>query len=183
MNKYLSKLSLNIEPLTIDICDKNDKGYRHSDLGVNSINPAMKTFLESLGVGVLMVEVFYTPPFMNRGIHIDTAQGGDITKLNWVYCEGDHIMNWYEPKPDAPRNIAMTGVSTNYVSYKDSEVNLVHSEKMTTNNIIVQVGSPHNVRNLRYPRWALCFTICYLKDNSRITIAEAQEIFKDYLVN
>jgi hypothetical protein len=183
MNKYLSKLSLNIEPLTIDIRDKNDQKYRHTELGLDTINPDMKAFLESFGVGVLMVEIFYTPPFMSRGIHIDTAQGGDITKLNWIYCEGENIMNWYEPKPDAPRNIAETPVSTNFVSYKDSEVNLVHSEKMTTNNVIVQVGTPHNVRNLRYPRWALCFTICHLKDKSRITIAEAQEIFKDYLVN
>lgn len=58
MNNYLSKLSLNIEPLTIDICDKSDKAYRHSELSIDTINPEMKTFLESLGVGVLMAEVF-----------------------------------------------------------------------------------------------------------------------------
>jgi hypothetical protein len=128
-----------------------------------------------------MAEVFFTPPFLKRGIHIDTAIGGDITKLNWVYCEGDHQMNWYEPKPDAPRTIAETAVSTNYVSYKESEVNLLHTEKFSNANVIVQVGIPHNVRNLRYPRWALCFTICHLSDRSRITVEQAQSIFKDYI--
>jgi hypothetical protein len=181
MNKFSTKVILPHEPLTIDICDKTDREYRHSEVPLDKIHPDMKALLERLGVGILMAEVFFTPPFLKRGIHIDTAIGGDITKLNWIYCEGDNQMNWYEPKPDAPHTISETAVSTNYVSYRESQVNLLHTEKFSNANVIVQVGIPHNVRNLRYPRWALCFTICHLSDRSRITVEQAQSIFKDYI--
>lgn len=183
MNKFSTTVSLPYEPLTIDIRDMSDRVYRHSEVSLDKINPAMKAFLESKGVGVLMAEVFYTPPFLKRGIHIDTATGGDITKLNWIYCQGEHLMNWYEPKLDANHTIAKTTVSTHYVSYQDSEVNLIHTEKFATSNVIVQVGIPHSVHNLRHPRWSLCFTICHLSDKSRITVEQAQSIFKDYICN
>lgn len=180
MNKYLSKVSLNIEPLTIDICNSDDKQYRHYELGLDTINPEMKSFLESLGVGVMMVEVFYTPPFMERGIHIDTPNGGDITKLNWVYCEGEHRMHWYAQKAEG--EVQKNRVATKLVHFTKDQVELLHTEVLTTNNILVHVGIPHNVRNLRHRRWAICLTICKLNSTNRITVAESQQIFKDYII-
>jgi hypothetical protein len=180
MNKYLSKVSLNIEPLTIDICNPDDKQYRHYELGLDTINPEMKSFLESLGVGVIMVEVFYTPPFMERGIHIDTPNGGDITKLNWLYCEGEHRMHWYNQKAEG--EVQQNRVATKLIHFTKDQVELIHTETLTTNNVLVHVGVPHNVRNLRHRRWAICLTICKLNSTNRITVAESQQIFKDYII-
>jgi hypothetical protein len=180
MNKYLSKVSLNIEPLTIDICNPDDKQYRHYELGLDTINPKMKSFLESLGVGVIMVEVFYTPPFMERGIHIDTPNGGDITKLNWLYCEGEHRMHWYNQKAEG--EVQQNRVATKLIHFTKDQVELIHTETLTTNNVLVHVGVPHNVRNLRHRRWAICLTICKLNSTNRITVAESQQIFKDYII-
>lgn len=180
MNKYLSKVSLNIEPLTIDICNPEDREYRHYELGLDTINPEMKSFLESLGVRVIMVEVFHTPPFMERGIHIDTPNGGDITKLNWLYCEGEHRMHWYAQKAEG--EVQKNRVATKLVHFTKDQVELIHTEVMTTNNILVHVGVPHNVRNLRYRRWSICFTISKLNSTTRIPMAEAQQIFKDYII-
>jgi hypothetical protein len=182
MNNFLTNVSLNIEPLTFDVRNPDDKLYQHYELDLNTINPKMKSFLQGLGIKVSMIEVFFTPPYKTRGIHIDTAHGGDITKLNWVYCDGDNIMNWYEPKLDISRIIQNESVSTSYLSYEPDEVNLVHSETLTSNNVIVQVGSAHNVKNLKDPRWAICFTIHHLHDGSRVTVSQAQEIFKDYII-
>jgi hypothetical protein len=180
MNNYLTKVSLNIDPLILDIRNPEDKQYRHYELSLDTINPEMKSFLESLGVGVLMVEVFYTPPFMERGIHIDTPEGGDITKLNWIYCEGEHRMHWYNQIEQG--EVQQNRVSTKLVNFTKNQVELIHTESMTTDNVIVHVGIPHNVRNLRHRRWAICFTVCKLNSTTRIPIAEMQQIFKDYII-
>jgi hypothetical protein len=181
MNKFLTNVKLNIEPLIFDIKNSTDRTYKHYKLELDAVNPEMISFLKSLGIGILMVEVFFTPPFLKRGIHIDTAHGGDITKLNWIYCQGENIMNWYKTKEGVQRIVKATPVSTSFVSYEANEVELIHTEKIINSNVIVQVGIPHNVQNLKYPRWATCFTICKLQDRSRITVEEAHLLFKDYI--
>jgi len=182
MNKFLTNVNLNIEPLIIDIKDSDDRIFKHYKLELNAVNPEIKSFLEKLGIGILTVEVFFTPPFMKRGIHIDTAYSGDNTRLNWIYCQGENIMNWYTPKGGVQPMIKDTLVSTKSLSYNANQVELIHIEKIISGTVIVQVGIPHNVQNLRYPRWSVCFSICKLQDKSRITVEEAQLLFKNYII-
>jgi hypothetical protein len=182
MQDFLTRLSLNIEPITINPCNPEDKIYRHSQLSLDLVTPQMHSFLEKLEVRVGMVEVFFTPRLLARITHIDTDKSGDIVKLNWIYCAGKNVMNWYKPKEKSNPIIEDTPVATKFVSYKNSEVELIHSEILTTNTVLAQVGVPHNITNFMHPRWSICFTIFHLKNDSRITMDEARCIFKDYII-
>ena len=182
MSKYLSRVKIDIEPLTINICDPEDnRVYRHYVLGLDTINPEMITFLASLGVQVQSVEVFYTPRFMERSIHIDTPDGGDITRLNWVYCEGESRMHWYKQLEEG--TLGNSNAEHPLLQFTKKQVELIHSETITNDTVIVHVGIPHNVQNLRYRRWALCFTISKLNRKARFSMEEAREVFKDYLID
>jgi hypothetical protein len=119
---------------------------------------------------------------MSGGIHVDLKTPGDYAKINWVFGGEDSCMHWYTIKDEFKNKPASTSiVSTSYVSYTASEVNLVYSENFRKPSLL-QVGVPHNVINGNQERFAVSMVFSDSKSGLRPTLAEAKEIFKHHLI-
>ena len=182
MNKFVNYVSLNMEPLKFDIRKMTGEKYTHRLLDHSDINPEIENLLDSLGITVGLAEVFFSRPYSEKEIHTDTTKSGDYAKLNWIYSAGDSYMNWYVPTEPGGAEVKQTISSTNYIGYTSDQVVLVHSEKINTASVIVQVGIPHNIKNLTHPRWAVCFVLRNKLDQSRLSVAEAHYLLRDYII-
>ncbi len=179
MNSYCNPLNISIQPLKSDI---DIRSYRRPQeiLPLEVINPEIKDLFLNLGIKITFIEVFYRPPGNIGSIHID-SKGGDYSKINWIYDGKNSVMEWFRIKPgvaDQTTSIE-TSAGTSYISYDESEVELVHRE-FITGPALVQVGVLHRVINPEQDRWCLCFVLCSM-ENRRLKICTATEILKDYI--
>jgi hypothetical protein len=179
-NIYCNKLKLDIPPLveSYDITSVQDS---HTSVSLDQIHPKMREWLDSMGINVIWVEIFYRKPGDHGGVHTDSTPG-DFTKINWIYGGKSSRMFWYtvtDPKAiDRKPNI--TPVDTNYTSFRMSEVKPVYSEELL-GVYLLQVGAPHLVLNPSEDRYCLCFVLTD-KTGKRLTMSESYEILKDYIV-
>ena len=145
---------------------------------VTQVNPALTEWVTTLGLEIQVFETFYCHPNKTGGVHTD-ANGGDITKINWIVCDGDSVMNWYAVKPNVVKIPTPNTLNTLYTQYSSNEIELIHSQQVNFPSI-VQAGVPHDITNGDKDRW--CLSLVLAKNGKRIKMAEALEIFKPYLV-
>jgi hypothetical protein len=144
----------------------------------DDINPDLISVLASLNLTISWAELFYTAPFTFSGPHIDDIQGGDFTKLNYVFGGKNSFMYWWKPKPGVSKPLSKTEIDSHYIRYNIHEVDLIDKQRVQFPSI-VQVGVPHNIHNFEEPRY--CLSIVLRKsDNTRLTMSEAIEIFDEY---
>jgi hypothetical protein len=178
-NIYCNKLNLNIPPLKKEY-DVTTVTALHTSVDLNMIHPAMREWLDNLGITVQWIEIFYRKPGQHGEVHTD-SRAGDFTKINWIYGGKNSKMIWYkitDPKAlDKKPNI--TPVETNYIAYTMSDVTPVYAEELI-GTYLVQVGMPHIVLNPREDRYCLCFVLSD-KTGNRLTMSESYELLKDYI--
>ena len=112
-------------------------------------------------------------------IHSD-AQGGDYTKLNFIFGTGTSKMCWYEP---ISADVGVSGRTDNkepYVTYTPEQVTLIESRSITK-PALVQVGTPHNVVDMSEDRLCIGVVFTNATTGKRPSMAECIEIFKSYL--
>lgn len=179
-NIYSNKLNLDIPPL-IESYDITNVTASHTSVSTDQIHPKMREWLDSLGINVIWIEIFYRKPGEHGGVHTDDSPG-DFTKINWIYGGKNSRMLWYEvTDPKAlNRKPKQTSVATNYIEYSFNEVKLVYSENLS-GVYLLQVGVPHIVLNPHEDRYCLCFVLADKNDN-RLTMTESCEILKDYII-
>lgn len=179
-NLYCNKLNLTIPPL-VESYDVTSVTSPHTSVGADQIHPKMREWLDSLGINVIWIEIFYRKPGQHGGVHTDNAPG-DFTKINWIYGGKNSRMMWFEvTDPKAlDRKAIQTSVETNYIAYSMSEVKPVYSEELL-GAYLLQVGVPHIVLNPREDRYCLCFVLAD-KTGKRLTMSESYEILKDYVI-
>jgi hypothetical protein len=173
LNIPLFKEGVSIEDISKQPIDRlNQKIHLNKDL---------LTFFDSLNLIVLLVETFFKRPGNTDHIHIDNS-GGDYVKLNWVFGGGDSRMCWYKPIDSLNKTVLRTTIGTPYVSYLPDEVIEIESV-VVSNPTLVQVGIPHDVQDVTEDR--LCVSILFLnkKTGKRLTMADARELFQQYLRN
>jgi hypothetical protein len=178
MTVYCKSLNLTISPL-INEADIVKQTERHIEINLNRINPHLTAVLKLLGVRVSYAECFRLNPYQENNIHTDTERG-DYTKINWIYGGKDSTMSWYTPNSDNSKNLMYTATGTTYENYTIDEVTLMHRQHLSSPSL-VQVGVPHDVQNYSELRHALSFVIA--KGNNRLTMSEAIDIFKDYIID
>jgi hypothetical protein len=151
---------------------------RHANLDRSTqVTPELLAWVNDLGLEVQVFESFYCYPNKTGGIHTD-AQGGDITKINWIVCDGASTMNWYAVKDSVVKHPKPNSLNTLYTTYDPNEVTLVHSQEVKFPSI-VQAGVPHDITNGNNDRW--CLSLVLAKNNKRIKMSTALEIFKPWI--
>lgn len=154
------------------------------------VDENMNAFVESLGLRVLLTELFYTPP--NGGKippHTDLSEFDNRVKINQTWGPDGGRMLWWKIKDEgmlfgndneAYKVAGFSDEKHNNILAQESDCDLVY-EADTNPTSLVNVGQLHSTFNPGdYGRWTLCFHIW--KGDKFVDWHEAQEIFKDYLV-
>lgn len=179
MITYSSELNFSISLLRSSVDPFSFPKIRHSKLDPNLVNPSIINLFDSLNLDIVLFEVFYSKPFFNGGIHIDST-GGDINKINWIYGGQGCKMNWYSIKdPNLEKRID-TPIGTKSQLFDPSAVNLEFS-KVLSSPSLVHVGVPHNVRNMKEDRWCVSLVYRFKNSNKRPTMKESLDIFKNFI--
>lgn len=142
------------------------------------IHPEIFKFFDSVGLKIFFVETFFK--FRGDGIIHTDALGGDYTKLNWVFGNGNAKMTWYKTKENLDKSALKSASNTSYLVYSPDEVEEIE-RTVIQNPTLVQVGIPHNVIDVTENR--LCVSMVFQDKITlkRPTMAESLIRFKDYL--
>ena len=180
MNEYCVDLNFPYRLLKEEKEQYSFPRIRHSRLGIESINPRILQIFNDLKLDISLVEIFYSKPFYFSSIHSD-QDGGDINKINWIYGGKNCKMNWYSTKTNLMKESKKSAISTRYLEYRYSEVNLEFS-KVLANPSLVHVGVPHNVQNFEEERWCVSIVYSFKNLNYRPTMQESLKLFQPYLL-
>ena len=185
MSIYYKHLNLNIPVINDSAPLQNLKLKEQTDMNSelkSYIHPEFLNLLKSKNVLIGHIESFYTYPGIKMKIHTD-CDGGDYIKINYVMGGKNSLMNWYQPKLGHQPESKLTSINTVYLSFEDHQVDLIDST-MINPLTIVQVGSPHNITNTVEFRLCISMVILHADANhQRLTMAEATEIFSEYIFN
>lgn len=171
-------LNLNINPLKEGVDINSYSTNFHTKIPFNDINNDLISLLTTLNLTIGLAELFYTAPHSFTGIHTDCL-GGDYIKINYIFGGKGSFMYWWKPKPNIIKTPLKTSIDSSYISYNITEVDLIDKQPVKFPSI-VQVGIPHNIQNFEEPRYCLSLVL-KKQNNTRLTMAESIEIFKEYL--
>ena len=183
MQTYIQHLNFNIEPLIEDIkiYEGGDK-TKHLAVSRTKLTSDLITFLKNCNLFPGVIEIFYTPAMGRRYIHIDEYPGGDYIKLNWQTAGEDSLMRWYTINENVViKEPSITVINTRYLKFEPDEVKSAFKSKVGYPSI-VQVGVPHDIVNVYEPRYVLSIVPRHIKTGKRVTMSEALEIFKEYVI-
>jgi len=183
MNKYCAYLNIPF-PLFKDHVDPLQlPKIRHFTLDKDEfINDKLINWFTFLKLEIHIIEVFYTPPNIIGGIHIDVI-GGDYTKLNWQFGGKGSMMNWYSETTTKFRKKRITSVGSSYISVDTDTAIKVHSQPIQ-NPSLIQVGVPHNIENFTEDRWVVSIVYKYpiVDLVARPTWKKSLLLFNEYLI-
>ena len=176
---YHLKLNLPIEFNPSPMSFLNNKP--HVVYGLENLSSEFKDFLSSLGVMVMLAEVFYKDEKSKAidGIHIDnTKRLNNFVKLNYVYGGGDSLMKWYRLKEGKNTRVARTSINTTYQYALSQDVDEIFAVKIEGPSL-VNVGVLHGISNITSPR--ICYSLVLgNKLNQQLEWDEALKLFKGY---
>jgi hypothetical protein len=179
MTNYFD-VNLHINPLKEGV-DINSYGTtrRIKVPPVDNINNDLFILMNSLGLEITDVEVFYVKPHVINTIHTD-HHGGDYVKLNYIYGGKDSHMVWYKQKSNIIKTIDKT---LDYVAFSPRDVDLIETHSIL-NSSIVQVGVPHNIINFEEPRYCFSISLCHTGGwlAGRLSMSESIKIFRAYRI-
>jgi len=165
----------------------DDQHPQHNSYDINNINQDFRNWLSNLNVKIEIAEQFILDPKRTSKwvVHIDGVPpyNSNHVKMNFVFCEEPHYMNWYELKDNCKTNIESTDIGTEYCWAEKDDCNLLYSAKIGTPSL-VNVSLLHNVSEVTALRYCYSLTLRKLNNNSneRLSWKEAPEIFKNYIV-
>ena len=174
---YSANLNLNLYPFREDFNFKNYK-FPHCRISQEYLNSELYTFLKKRNLIITLAEFFYNPPDRKTTIHTD-AEGGNYTKLNWVFGGTTSSMCWYKENISNSSIKEKTTIGTDYITYDPHNVSLISKATIKFPSI-VQVGIPHNIINGNEERY--CLSIVFFNSkNHRPTMEESLMIFHDLI--
>ena len=183
MNKYCAYLNIPFSLFKEHVDPLQLPKIRHFKLDKDEfINDKLIIWFTFLKLEIHLIEVFYTPPNITGGIHIDVT-GGDYTKLNWQFGGKDSVMNWYSETETNFSKKGITSIGSSYISVDADTAIKVHSQSIQ-NPSLVQVGIPHNIENFSEDRWVVSVVYKYPIDNYiiRPTWKRSLSLFNEYLI-
>jgi hypothetical protein len=177
MNKLIRELDIPFTP-NLDLVKYHDISMdnstrKHFLINVDKRDEDVVRFLYLEGLRVNHSEMFYTPPYNQRNIHIDGNVGQkpyrEIFKINWIYGAPDSTMKWYDVKSGYEPNKSKTPAGTYAYLFDEDKCDLLF-ETSINRPAIVQAGLPHTVNNnTNQRRWCVSYQIDNLDINVPIT--------------
>lgn len=145
-----------------------------------SLSQELYNIIESGGLTIHLVEVFYRKPGSPSPIHTDGRGQTDIGKLNFVFDTSNSKMVWYAVKEGTNPKMKNTNIGTKYNSYDINDVDVIESIHLT-GPVIIQAGIPHNIIDITTPR--TCVSVVMMKNGQLATIEQITDVFSKYVVN
>lgn len=183
MSIYYKHLNLSI-PILNDFAPLDElKSQHQSDINEQIgmyLHPLFMDFLKNKNVYVSHIESFFSCPNINLPIHVDSI-GGDYIKINYIIGGVNSVMHWYTVKSGIQIEPKFTTINTQYFSFETDQVDLVDTTKINPISI-VQVGVPHNITNPIEDRLCISMCITHWHNHQRLTMAEATDIFSEYII-
>jgi len=181
-NSYHYFLNLPVEfiPQPLDMTD----GY-HKIYPVNRVNSELREFLNSLGCDVGHGEQFLLEPNGRADTHIihcDSADDLPLVKLNYVYCDSAHTMNWYELLPGKAVTVARSTADTEYLTCSYEDVIKVYSAEVGQPSL-VNVKKLHDVAPVLSQRTCYSLALVDSQTQKRLCWSEAVDLFKNYIID
>jgi hypothetical protein len=176
-NRYHYKLQLPIEfvPMQLDFTISSHQRY-----DVSNVNKELRDFLNTLGVEIFGVEVFFRNINDTGGIHIDGSSVSNFTKINYVYGEGN--MNWFNLKPNKELILGNTINNTPYLLARNEDCEKVWSANIDQSGSLVNVGDLHSVSDITGPRICYCLMLEDMSTKHALQWDQALELFKGYYI-
>ncbi len=159
----------------------------HAKFKLTEKNQDFINWLQEKDIAITHGERFYLHPIRanHLPIHVDVFlpnQSDDIVKINFVYCDVDTYMNWYELKEDVELEVIPTSVDSYYKVIDREEAKLVHTVK-TDRPRLINAGIPHDIYPpVSMPRYSFSFILIKKSTGVKISWNEALEIFKENIV-
>lgn len=175
---YYLDIPVKFNPHPIDM-----EGGHHRLYPLDRIEPQFNEWFLERGVRIGHGEQFELDPsgIQKHIIHTDDFGESPIVKLNYVYCDTPHLMNWYKLKPEVNLSTAYSPAGTPYGVCDPAECDLVYSAQVGTPSL-VNVMALHDVSAVTSNR--VCYSLVLIHSHKpvKLTWDEATEIFQDYIV-
>lgn len=193
MNEFCTNLHLPYEPVSFEFIKKfvenNHKNLNtpaHLALSLGDLDTKFVLWLYSLKIKPAWIPLFYKPAnYYDNEAHSDHDADTlrKFVKLNWVFDGPNGLMHWYAVKNDYRGEEFKTPHGLKYYSYKDSsQLIKVHSESVGFPSLVTVGEVPHSITVDSKPRYCLCIVFRHYQTNQTLTMSEAQEVFKNYIV-
>ncbi len=159
-------------------------GLYHTIYPIDRLNQEFKEWFWKLDLIVGHGEQFLLEPG-SRDFHIIHTDGFGkipIVKLNYVYCDTPHLMNWYKTKPGVRLDEKTSPANTPYGECDPNDCDLVYSAQCGRPSL-VNVMELHDVSKVTSRRECYSFVLFHKRNPPNdVTWDEATEIFQDYIV-
>ena len=180
-NPYHYQLDLPVEfvPHSVDMT-----GLYHTVYPINRLNQEFKEWFWKLDLVIGHGEQFLLQPNARdfHIIHTDGFGAIPIVKLNYVYCDTPHLMNWYKRKPGIELSKKVSPANTPYGECDPENCELVYSAQCGKPSL-VNVMELHDVSKVSSPRVCYSFVLFHRRPApNNLSWSEAEEIFQDYIV-
>ena len=161
----------------------NFPNYRNKNQSQTKLHNSMidKSFLtlmrEKYLLDIQFIEIFYLPCYSSHAIHCDGHELDNKAKVNFVKDGRNSKMIWYSAKEDNLIETGYTKVNTKYLSIKEHNCKIIHSEKIIS-PCLVNVGQFHTVRTVDQERFCLSLAFIDLTRKYRLNFSELAQRFK-----
>lgn len=178
---YQLDLPVNYVPKYLDDC----KG--HSVYPLELLDDEFVNWFRQFDIGIGHGEEFILDPegIASHIIHIDGKPDQKLIKLNYVYCDTPHVMNWYKIKEGRNLRNHITKAGTPYLMCEKDDCELVHSAQVGKPSL-VNVSELHDVSTVHSMRYCFSFVLTKLKNGipvGLLTWEEAEQAFEPFMVN
>lgn len=175
---YYLNLPIKFNPNPVDM-----QGGHHRLYPLDRLEKEFADWFIQHGVRIGHGEQFELSPTGVRKhiIHTDDFGDADIVKLNYVYCDTPHSMNWFELKDGVELTKAFSPAGTPYGACEPEDCKLVHSAQVGQPSL-VNVMKLHDVSNVSSTRICYSFVLIHSHKRDKLTWDEAYEVFKDFIV-
>lgn len=137
--------------------------------------------VDSIGLTMInSIVLFYPEQSLKSGIHIDDVGISDQVNLNYVIDHGFALTNWYSPIGDYNGD-ASSNIFTKTIRYDINKMTVAESYHITE-CCLFQGGIPHNVSNIKEPRWCVSIKLRH-KNGNIVTWDNAVDLFKEFIVD
>lgn len=176
---YYLKLPVEFKPDPVDMSSTH-----HALYPLDRLNKEFREWFWQFDLDVGHGEQFLLAPGRQdfHIIHTDDFGVDPIVKLNYVYCDTPHLMNWYELNPGVELTKAYSPAGTPYGTCTVDECQKVYSIQCGQPSL-VNVMELHDVTKVSSPR--TCYSLVLIhrrRPPNRLSWQEAVEKFKDYIV-
>ncbi len=163
----------------------NTSGFQELDYNRNNCSREFMQWVIKHNVTWDRAKMFNSPPNYRYKLHIDGNTHMNCVKLNIVFNSYNTVMNWYKPKNGYQGYMGTNNLNRPVLYWDREHCDLVHTATVDT-VCLINGGEIHdlvNTDNQGQNRHCYSFSLTHPGTRTRVTWAEALELFKDSIIH